>query len=89
LKADDLTNWVGIVAGVFTAVSLLPQLIKLIRDKKAKDISLFYLMILFCGLCLWVWYGFLKNDLPIIATNSFSLLVNTAMIVLGIKYKNK
>jgi MtN3 and saliva related transmembrane protein len=89
LKADDLTNWVGIVAGVFTAVSLLPQLIKLIRNKKAEDLSLFYLVILFCGLCLWIWYGFLKTDLPIITTNIFSLLVNTAIIVLGIKYKNK
>jgi MtN3 and saliva related transmembrane protein len=88
LKAD-LTNWVGIVAGVFTAVSLLPQLIKLIRNKKAEDISLFFLAILFCGLGLWIWYGVLKEDLPIIATNSFSLLINGAMIVLGLKYKNK
>jgi MtN3 and saliva related transmembrane protein len=88
LKAD-LTTWVGIVAGVFTAVSLLPQLIKLIRNKKAEDISLFFLAILFCGLGLWIWYGVLKEDLPIIATNSFSLLINFAMIVLGLKYKNK
>jgi MtN3 and saliva related transmembrane protein len=88
LKAD-LTTWVGIVAGVFTGVSLLPQLIKLIRNKKAEDISLFFLGILFFGLCLWIWYGVLKEDVPIIATNSFSLLINSAMIVLGLKYKNK
>jgi MtN3 and saliva related transmembrane protein len=88
LKAD-LTTWVGIVAGVFTAVSLLPQLIKLIRDKKAEDISLFFLVILFFGLGLWIWYGVLKEDLPIIATNSFSLVISCAMIVLGLKYKNK
>jgi MtN3 and saliva related transmembrane protein len=89
LKAENLTNWVGIVAGVFTAVSLLPQLIKLVRYKKAEDISLFFLVILFCGLGLWIWYGILKKDLPIIATNSFSLLVNLIMIVLGIRYKKK
>lgn len=88
MKAD-LTTWVGIVAGVFTAVSLLPQLIKLIRNKKAEDISIFFLLILFCGLGLWIWYGVLKEDLPILATNSFSLLINCAMIVLGLKYKNK
>ena len=77
------------MAGVFTAASLLPQLIKLIREKKAEDISLFFLIILFCGLGLWIWYGSLRNDLPIIVTNTFSLIVNSMIIVLGIKYKKK
>jgi MtN3 and saliva related transmembrane protein len=89
LNQDYSTEWVGIVAGIFTAASLLPQLIKLMRQKKAEDISLFFLIILFCGLGLWIWYGILRNDIPIIATNAFSLLVNTLMIVLGIKYKAK
>lgn len=83
----ELTEIVGIVAGVCTATSLLPQLIKMIRHKKADDISLFYLVILLCGLSLWVWYGFLRDDMPIIVTNSFSLLLNAAIIILGIKYK--
>jgi MtN3 and saliva related transmembrane protein len=78
---------VGLAAGVCTAVSLLPQLIKLIRNKKADDLSLFYLIILFIGLGLWIWYGALRNDVPIIATNSFSLILNATIIVLGIKYK--
>jgi MtN3 and saliva related transmembrane protein len=84
-----MTEWVGIIAGLFTATSLLPQLIKLIRKKKAEDISLFFLIILFCGVGLWIWYGILREDLPIIATNAFSLLVNILMIVLGIKYKKE
>jgi MtN3 and saliva related transmembrane protein len=89
LDEKHATEWVGIIAGVFTAVSLLPQLIKLIREKKAEDISLFFLIILFFGLGLWIWYGILRDDLPIIATNAFSLLVNLLMIILGIKYKRK
>jgi MtN3 and saliva related transmembrane protein len=82
-----MTDIVGVAAGVFTAISQIPQLVKLLRTKKAEDISLFYLVILFCGLSLWVWYGFLRDDIPIIATNSFSLLVNATIIVLGIRYK--
>jgi MtN3 and saliva related transmembrane protein len=85
----NLTEWVGIIAGIFTATSLLPQLIKLIRDKKAQDISLFFLIALFIGIGLWIAYGFMRQDIPIIVTNCFSLLVNSAMIVLGIKYKSK
>jgi MtN3 and saliva related transmembrane protein len=89
LNESNITQYVGIIAGIFTAVSLLPQLIKLIRTKKAEDLSMFFLVILFCGLGLWIWYGFLRSDLPIIATNIFSLLINTMMIVLGLKYKKR
>jgi MtN3 and saliva related transmembrane protein len=89
LNPNQITEWVGIVAGVFTAVSLLPQLIKLIRDKKAEEISLFFLIILFCGQALWIWYGILREDVPIVVTNAFSLFINLLMIVLGVKYKSK
>jgi MtN3 and saliva related transmembrane protein len=82
-------EYVGIVAGIFTAMSLLPQLIKLLREKKAEDISLFFLIVLFIGLGFWIWYGFLRNDLPIIITNAFSIVVNFVIIVLGIKYKRE
>ncbi len=80
---------VGITAGVFTSVSLLPQLIKLLKTKKAEDLSLFYLAMLLTGLALWVWYGVLRDDPPIIFTNSFSLLLNVTIIILGIKYKRR
>jgi MtN3 and saliva related transmembrane protein len=85
----NYTEYVGIVAGIFTALSLLPQLIKLLREKKAEDISLFFLIVLFIGLGLWVWYGTLRNDWPIIITNCFSLIVNLLMIILGVKYKKQ
>jgi MtN3 and saliva related transmembrane protein len=84
----DVTKIVGIAAGICTSLSLLPQLIKLIKTKKAEDISLFYLIILFCGLGLWIWYGVLRADIPIIATNSFSLFLNVMIIMVGIKYKS-
>jgi MtN3 and saliva related transmembrane protein len=80
---------IGIIAGICTSCSLLPQLIKLIKNKKAEDISLFYLIILFVGLSMWIYYGILKDDLPIIATNVFSILLNSAVLVLGIKYKKQ
>ena len=84
---DEYTEIVGLAAGICTSVSLLPQLFKLIKHKKAEDISLFYLIILFIGLALWIWYGVLRKDLPIIATNGFSLVINGVVIVLGIRYK--
>ena len=83
----DQTQWIGIIAGVFTATSMLPQLIKVIKEKKADDISLLMLIVLLTGISLWVVYGVMKKDMPIIATNAFSLLVNALMIFFRIKYK--
>jgi MtN3 and saliva related transmembrane protein len=89
MTENNFTEIVGLAAGVCTAISLLPQIIKILREKKSQDISLFYLFVLLCGLGLWTYYGFLKNDIPIIATNSFSMVLNLVMIVLGMSYKNK
>lgn len=84
-----MTQWVGIAAGIFTSASLVPQLIKLLKEKKAQDISIFFLATLLIGLSLWVWYGIMKKDIPIIATNSFSIVINLLMIIYGIKYKKE
>jgi MtN3 and saliva related transmembrane protein len=80
---------VGIVAGIFTAVSLMPQLIKTFKTKKVEQISLGMLIILMCGIALWIYYGILRKDLPIIATNSFSFLLNVILMVLKGKYNKK
>ncbi|HEY1022746.1 MAG TPA: SemiSWEET transporter [Flavisolibacter sp.] len=82
-------NWtqaVGLFAGICTASSLLPQLIKTIREKKAEDISKLMLFILMTGVATWVVYGILRKDLPIIITNSFSLFLNICMVFLRLKY---
>ena len=84
---NNYSVYVGTGAGIFTALSLLPQLIKIIKEKKADDISYFMLFILLTGIGGWIWYGILKNDYPLIITNSFSFVVNVLMIVFSIKYK--
>lgn len=81
------SSYVGIAAGILTAVSMLPQLIKIIREKKAGAISYFMLVILLAGIGGWIWYGILKNDYPIIFTNSFSFIVNIIIIIFSVKYK--
>lgn len=85
---QGLVQVVGIAAGVLTATSLLPQVIKIIKEKKSEDVSLFMLLILLAGIALWIVYGILRDDIPIIATNSFSFLINIVLIVLRTKYKD-
>lgn len=88
ILAIEVTKIVGITAGVFTGASMVPQVIKMFKEKKAAQVSIFMLLILVTGLGLWVWYGFLKEDWPIIITNLFSTTVNILMLVLRFKYRN-
>jgi MtN3 and saliva related transmembrane protein len=79
---------IGLTAGFLTATSLFPQLIKIIKEKKADDISVPMLLILMSGLSLWIYYGILKDDLPLILTNCFSLVLNILIIIVKFRYKH-
>jgi len=83
----DVELYVGIAAGILTAISLLPQLIKIIRTKKADDVSWGMLIVLFLGVGLWIWYGVLKEDYPIMITNSFSALINMLVMFFSFRFK--
>jgi MtN3 and saliva related transmembrane protein len=85
----DFKTIIGIAAGVLTAVSTLPQIIKTLKEKKAQAISPVMFFVLLGGNALWCWYGFLLNEWPIIVTNAFSVICDCLMIVLNYKYEKK
>lgn len=80
---------IGLIAGVFTSISQLPQLIKTIKEKEARNLSLGMMITIIIGVSLWIYYGVIKNDFPIIVTNIFSVLVNIILLFVSIKYKKK
>ena len=79
----------GLVAGVLTSFSQLPQLIKILKEKEARSLSLGMMITLIVGLALWIYYGFLRKDVPILVTNIFSELINILLLFFSIKYKKK
>ena len=87
MDQNTIIQIIGIVAGICTGISLLPQLIKILRKKKDQGLSLFYLIVLLVGLVLWIIYGVLRKDIPIIATNVLSLILNIATITANTYYK--
>lgn len=68
---------------------MLPQLFKLIKEKKAEAISPVMLIVLISGVSLWAYYGILKTDWPIIITNVFACLVNVTLLILRQVYRKK
>jgi MtN3 and saliva related transmembrane protein len=83
----DYKEFTGIAASIFTSSTLIPQVVKILREKSAKGVSPGMLVVLLIGLTLWVAYGIMINDWIITIANSFSLLVNIFTIVLWFKYR--
>jgi MtN3 and saliva related transmembrane protein len=65
---------------------MLPQLIKIIKERKAHDVSIVMLLVLMAGLAMWATYGFMREDWPIIVTNCFSFLLNSVVLFFRIKF---
>ena len=65
---------IGLIAALFTTVSLLPQLIKVYKTKSTKDISTGMFTLFGSGVLLWFVYGVFVNDLPIIVANSLAFI---------------
>lgn len=82
------TNIIGIVAGICTTAAVIPQIWKAWKTKKVKDVSPGMFIVLLVGLLLWVVYGVLQNDVPIMATNGVALALNGLMLFLMIRYQD-
>lgn len=80
---------IGLLAGICVTVSVIPQIIKVWKTKRVKQISLLTFSVLTFGVAVWIIYGFLKNDMPLIITNSISLLLNLIMIYFLINYEKE
>lgn len=83
----DYLTILGVVAGILTTSSFIPQIIKILKTRSAKDVSLLMFVIISLGISLWLVYGILKEDLPIIIANSVTLVFNIAVLFLKYKYR--
>jgi MtN3 and saliva related transmembrane protein len=79
-------TYVGLVAGVLTTISFLPQAIKTWQTKSTKDISLAMFLSFCVGVVLWIVYGFYTNNLPVFVANSATFLLAFSILVCKLKY---
>jgi MtN3 and saliva related transmembrane protein len=68
-----LDTLVGTAAAIATTASYFPQLKKCWQTGETGDLSLRMFLILALGVALWVWYGALRADAIIVASNAVSL----------------
>jgi MtN3 and saliva related transmembrane protein len=87
----EVVTVVGLVAAIFTTISLFPQLLKSWRTrwKPTKDNTVAMFSVLFCiGIFLWLIYGIALNDLPMMVANTLSFLQGLVILVIQIRRLN-
>lgn len=83
----DAISLLGYLAGTLTTLSFLPQLIKVIKSRSTKDISLLMFIVISIGILLWLIYGILIASPPIIIANLVTLAIASMILYLKLKYK--
>ncbi len=78
--------WVGLAAGALTTLSFVPQVLKSWRTRSTHDVSLGMFVTMCVGVALWLAYGILRRDIPMMTANGVTLLL--AGSVLWMKIRN-
>lgn len=77
----------GYGAGAITVVSFMPQVVRAWRTKRTRDLSLGSFVLLITAGSLWIVYGALSADWPVVATNSGMVLLNAALATAKVRYR--
>ena len=81
-----LATIIGTLAGTLTTTAYLPQVVKVWRSRSAGDISLQMYILMVTGASLWVVYGLLLMQWPVIIANGVSLLFTAVILMFKLRY---
>jgi len=76
----------GFAAATSTTLAFAPQFVKVWRTRSTEDISLGMFLVLVLGVALWLLYGLLSGDAPLIASNAITLVLAGAILFMKLKY---
>lgn len=84
-----IVDIIGIIAGLLIILSFIPQLVIIIRNKSAKDISVLMYIVLLVAQILWLVYGVLKNDLQVTITNAVTSFITILVICFSLYFNSR
>ncbi|MDW7731216.1 MAG: SemiSWEET transporter [Methanolobus sp.] len=76
---------IGYIAGTLTTIAFAPQLIKALKTRSTKDISLLMLLCSTTGMIFWLFHGISINDLALIIANSISVTLTSILLFYKVK----
>jgi len=77
-----MTTAIGIVAAILTTTAWIPQLLRTLRTRHARDLAWAYLLVFGSGVALWCVYGGLQHDAAVFCANALTLVLLLGLAVL-------
>ena len=77
---------VSAVAATLTTAAFVPQAMHIIRYKETRAISLFMYVSFATGVALWLVFGAMIGNWPIMLSNAITLMLALAIIAMKLKY---
>lgn len=82
----ETTDLIGFAAGLLTTIAFIPQVVKIWRSKSADDVSLATFIAFAVGVALWLAYGILRQEPPIILWNAVTLVLAGAILAMKVRF---
>ncbi|MEQ1818134.1 MAG: SemiSWEET transporter [Terricaulis sp.] len=81
-----LINTFGVVAGLCSMASFIPQIIKIVKERDASSVSLLMYAVTAIGFACWTTYGALSGSWPVAISNAVCLVLVIAIIILRLRF---
>lgn len=81
-----LIDFVGASGAVLTTLCWLPQVLKVIREKETRALSLPATVAFSLGVVLWLVYGLAIGDWPLIGSNAVTLALMAPILAMKLRY---
>jgi MtN3 and saliva related transmembrane protein len=83
----ELQQIIGIAAGTLTTISFLPQLLRTIKTRSSRDLSVGMVCFFSAGIILWLVYGIMLRAWPVICANAVTLVLALLLLAFVIRYR--
>jgi len=81
-----MIDGIGYAAATMTTVSFLPQLVRVVRLRSARDISLTMFLVFSAGTFSWLVYGVLSGSPPVWVANAVTFVLSMSILILKLRF---
>ena len=89
MTAPWLVNAFGVVGGLCSITSFVPQIVKILREREAEGVSQRMYGVTVAGFACWTTYGLLSGSWPVAASNAVCVVLAAWILVLRLRFGDK
>ena len=86
MAGGRLIDLIGLAGAALTTLCWLPQMVKAIRERDTRALSLPGTAAFTAGIALWLVYGVAIADWPLIGSNAVTLVLMAIILAMKLRY---